>query len=342
MYTYRGHNLMFFSEAGEKLVALSRLKGIGEKTLSTLRKEPYFLDMTIEDIVSKSFSKKNIYTKLELDSALKFAKIQRDQCFSNNVNLHTIFDNNYPYSLRNLNSPPPFIFSKGNYSCLNETNVAVIGTREPTIRGEEIGKRITTWLVNSGFNIVSGLAHGIDTIAHKNTLALQGKTIAVMAHGLDSTYPKANESLALEILDKQGALVSEYPIGIKVNPINLVKRDAIQAALSSGVFLIQTGIKGGSLHASRAILQYGRPLVVVGQSKTDIANNEEKAQGNIELLNSDYQKVKGLLKINDFDQNLLVKLNSNTDYNSAIKKLEQYFFYSRNIKEETDGFNFDE
>ncbi|RBO12241.1 hypothetical protein DSL62_13300 [Pantoea sp. 3_1284] len=65
---------------------------------------------------------------------------------------------------------------------------------------------------------------------------------------------------------------------------------------------------------------------MVGQSKTDITNNEEKAQGNLELLNSDYQKVKRLLKINDFDQNLLVKLNSNTDYNSAIKKLEQYFF----------------
>lgn len=331
---------MFFSEAGEKLLALSRLKGIGEKTLSSLKKENYFFEMTLEEIISKSFSKKNTYSKSELDSALDFAKMQRDLCMSNNISLHTLFDNDYPYSLQNLESPPPFIFCKGNYSCLNENNVAVIGTREPTTRGVEIAKRITEWLVINGFNIVSGLAYGIDSIAHRNTLALQGKTIAVMAHGLDFTYPKANESLASDILDKQGALVSEYPVGTKINPINLVKRDAIQAALSSGVFLIQTGIKGGSLHASRAILQYGRALVVVGQARTDIINNEEKVQGNLELLNSDHAKIKSILKLNNFDANLLVKLNSSAEYNYVLSFLHNFLFNSDITKNQCGGLDF--
>lgn len=331
---------MFFSEAGEKLLALSRLKGIGEKTLSSLKKETYFLEMTIEDIISKSFGKKNTYSKSELDNALDFARMQRELCFSNKISFHTLFDNDYPYSLQNLDSSPPFIFCKGNYSSLNEKNVAIIGTREPTTRGEEIGKRITEWLVKNGFNIVSGLAYGIDSIAHRNTLALQGKTIAVMAHGLDSTYPKANESLASEILDKQGALVSEYPVGTKTNPINLVKRDAIQAALSSAVFLIQTGITGGSMHASRAILQYGRPLVVVGQARTDINNKEEKIQGNVELLNSDHEKIKSILKLNNFDASLLVKLNSSSDYNHTLTLLQKFIFSSNVTKNKLDGLDF--
>lgn len=331
---------MFFSEAGEKLLALSRLKGIGEKTLSSLKKETYFLDMTIEDIISKSFSKKNTYSKSDLDNAQDFAKKQRDLCDSNNVSLHTLFDNDYPYSLQNLDTPPPFIFCKGNFSSLNEKNVAVIGTRQPTTRGEEIGKRITEWLVKNEFNIVSGLAYGIDSIAHRNTLISHGKTIAVMAHGLDSTYPKANESLALEILDMQGALVSEYAVGTKLNPINLVKRDAIQAALSSAVFLIQTGIKGGSLHASRAILQYGRPLIVVGQAKTDINNQEEKIQGNFELLNSDYSKIKSILRLNNFDENLLIKLHNSSDYNHTLALLKQFTFSPDVINNKVGGLGF--
>lgn len=331
---------MFFSEAGEKLLALSRLKGIGEKSLSSLRKETYFLEMTIDDIISKSFGRRNTYLKSELDSALDFAKIQHELCISHNISLHTLFDHDYPYSLQNLDSPPPFIFCKGNYSSLNEKNVAVIGTREPTIRGEEIGKRITEWLVKNDFNIVSGLAYGIDSIAHRSTLALQGKTIAVMAHGLDSIYPKKNESLVSDILDKQGALVSEYPVGMKISTINLVKRDAIQAALSSGVFLIQTGIKGGSLHASRAILQYGRPLVVVGQSKTDINNKEDKIQGNVEILNSDYEKIKSILKVNNFDANLLVKLMSSSDYDYTLALLQKFIFSLNVINNKSNELDF--
>jgi DNA processing protein len=331
---------MFFSEAGEKLLALSRLKGIGEKTLSSLKNETNFNEMTIEDITSKCLSKKNNYSKLELDNALDFAKKQSELCISNNISLHTLFDHDFPYSLQNLDTPPPFFFCKGNYSSLNEKNVAVIGTRQPTARGEEIGKRITEWLISNGFNIVSGLAFGIDSIAHRKTLDLHGKTIAVMAHGLDSIYPKANESLASEILEKQGALVSEYPVGAKVNPINLVKRDAIQAALSSGVFLIQTGIKGGSLHASRAILQYGRPLVVVGQARTDINNKEEKIQGNFELLNSDHTKIKSILKLNDFDKNILVKLNSSSDYDNTLALLHKFIFNSMSKNNKIDGLGF--
>ncbi|CDG89900.1 DNA-processing protein DprA [Xenorhabdus bovienii] len=331
---------MFFSQAGEKLLALSRLKGIGEKTLSSLKKEHNFLEMNIEDVLAKSFDKKNIYSKVELENAFDFAKRQHDLCLSKNISFYTMFDKEYPRSLIKLQSTPPFIFSKGNFSSLNENNVAVIGTRKPTSKGEEIARRITEWIVKNGFNIVSGLAHGIDSIAHKNTLSLHGKTIAVMAHGLDMVYPKANELLASEILENKGALVSEYPVGVNVNPINLVKRDAIQAALSSGVFLIQTGLKGGSLHASRAILKYGRPLIVVGQAKTDINNKEDKISGNLALLNREIHEIRSLLRVNNFDPKLLVKLNSHLDYHNVLISIRDNLFIQGLSDGENNEFDF--
>lgn len=331
---------MYFSQPGKKLLALSRLKGIGEKTLSSLRRESKVMEMDLKEILYKSFDKKDLYSNKDLSEAEYFSEKQEELCKLNNISFHSLFDENYPASLLTLQSPPPFLFCKGAFSCLSEKSVAVIGTREPTSHGIEITKRITRWLLQEQFNIVSGLAHGIDSITHKQTILSGGKAVAVLAHGLDIIYPKVNEELAEKIIKSGGTLISEYPVGMKLNPTTLVKRDAIQAALSSAVFLMQTGIKGGSLHASRATLQFGRPLVVVGQSATDIYNNESKIQGNLTLLRGSQVEINELLKSKTIDENLLLKLNSKSDYKSVLTRLEPYLFTEKKHNSKNNGFDF--
>lgn len=115
-------------------------------------------------------------------------------------------------------------------------------------------------MVGANWAIVSGLAIGIDTVSHQAALRHGGQTIAVMAGGLDSVYPKQNAKLADEILEKEGALVSEQPFGVPPSPRNLVQRDRLQSGLSIATFVMQTDIKGGSMHTVRFTIQQDRLL----------------------------------------------------------------------------------
>lgn len=121
-------------------------------------------------------------------------------------------------------------------------------------------QRIVEQLVNADWTIVSGLALGIDSVAHAATLGKKGRAIAVLAGGLDNVYPKENTRLAEEILASGGALVSEQPFGVPAIPRNLIQRDRLQSGLSVGTFVMQTDVKGGSMHTVRYTLQQERLL----------------------------------------------------------------------------------
>lgn len=331
---------MSVSSETKKLLALSQLKGIGDKTLSQLHLLPFFREMDIEEIVSKSLNKAHVYSQDELKAASYFAELQADISTQRNGGVVSIFDKDYPKSLKASKTPPPYIFFEGNISLLNENTVAVIGTREPTAHGVEICQNLTEWLVSQKWHILSGLAIGIDSISHMACLKAKGKTAAVLAHGLDSIYPKSNTSLARNILEERGVLVSEYPYGFTVNRITLVKRDAIQAALSSAVFLVQTDIKGGSLHASREIIRLKRPLVIVGQSKTDIINVAEKARGNISFINDDFNEIKKMLRDVPYDKNLIIKLHNRNYYEQVNDEIKRFSFLDTDDVELDKGFDF--
>lgn len=239
--------------------------------------------------------------KIELKHLLeaeKKAKFILESCIKQGIGVSSYYDDDFPHSLRNtINEdgkldPPIIIFYKGDFSITKSPGVAIIGTREVSDFGAKAGMYVSQEFAKRGFNIVSGLAIGCDTIGHRGALSVEGKTIAILGHGLDSVYPAENTELAQQIVDNGGVLLSEYPIGIEVNRYNLVARDRLQAALSLATVVIQTGEQGGTMHAANATLKSSKPLYVLKfQSKEQ--NEHDKSLGNALLVNKGAKYISG-------------------------------------------------
>ena len=174
------------------------------------------------------------------------------------VRIHTVADDEYPQRLKAIHDHPPVLFIKGRVA--GPQAVACIGTREPTYFGAKVTRGITTYLAERGWSIVSGLAIGVDSLAHEAALDAGAHTVAVLANGLDAIYPKKNAALADRILESGGALISEQPFGTSAIPRNLVQRDRLQSGMSVGTIVAQTDIVGGSMHTVRFTLMQGRRL----------------------------------------------------------------------------------
>lgn len=168
----------------------------------------------------------------------------------------------YPSQLKHLLKPPQILFCKGNIDLLKRPKViAVVGTRENTRKGEQIAKKTVEYFSKHGFIIVSGLALGIDTIAHRAAIEFRAPTVAVLVDLL-TISPSSNRGLADDILKHGGLWVAENPPGTKAIPAFFAKRDRIQAGLSSAVFAIETAIDGGTMHAVNASKSMKRPVYV--------------------------------------------------------------------------------
>jgi len=170
-----------------------------------------------------------------------------------------INDDKYPKLLKESTNPPVILYYKGDIELLSTKCVAVIGTREHSSMGEILTAKTTQFLIQNNFTIVSGLATGIDEIAHKNALQNNGQTIAVLPT-IDTIYPSSNKKLAKDILNSGGLLISENKPNTKFNSGLLVKRDRIQSGLAKAVFTIESSLKGGSMHASNDAVKLGRGL----------------------------------------------------------------------------------
>lgn len=196
-----------------------------------------------------------------LAPALDWARQVVRQHVEAGVSVIDFFDEQYPRLLSQISDPPPVIYVRGNLELLrNDRFIAVVGTREPSRFGESAATEITARVAASGWGVVSGLAVGIDTIAHRAALAHGAPTIAVLGNGLDRTYPKVNSELSEAILEAGGAILSELPFGAPPIPRNLIARDRLQSAMSAAVVVAQTGIKGGAMHTARFAVEQGRPL----------------------------------------------------------------------------------
>ncbi len=176
-----------------------------------------------------------------------------------NVSVFSFADPEYPLFLKGIPDRPSVLYVKGTLPTHHRT-IACIGTREPSTFGTEVTKRLTTFLASHGWSIVSGLALGVDALAHQAALDASGHTVAVLANGLDAVYPKKNAQLADQILARGGAWISEQPFGAPAVPRNLVQRDRLQSGMSVGIIVMQTDIEGGSMHTVRFCLTQGRQL----------------------------------------------------------------------------------
>ena len=164
------------------------------------------------------------------------------------------------------------------------------------------------------------MAKGVDTVAHQVCVDGGGATIAVMANGLEKIYPAANKKLAMEIVERGGLLVSEYGYNSFVGKSNFVERDRIQAALAKGVVLVQSDLNGGSLHASRAALRYGRYLLVLGQSPRDVMSGAPKIEANRLLADGSENAKLELLKVTAEQLEKSIYISDKSLLPSAAKK----------------------
>ena len=171
----------------------------------------------------------------------------------------TSADPEYPSWLRAAPDRPPVVYVRGKLPP-DRRCVACVGTRQPSTFGKLAAHGISRFLAAHGWSIVSGLAVGVDTLCHEGALEAGGHTVAVLANGLDSVYPRQNTGLAERILIAGGALLSEQPPGTPALPKHLFRRNRIQSGMSAGTVVMQTDIVGGTMHTARYTLLQGRLL----------------------------------------------------------------------------------
>ncbi|HHA2010174.1 DNA-protecting protein DprA [Enterobacter quasimori] len=166
----------------------------------------------------------------------------------------------YPPLLRTFPDYPGALFVTGNLEALNAVQLAVVGSRAPSWYGERWGRILSEQLSQCGFTITSGLACGIDGVAHNAALSVQGASVAVLGNGLFSIYPRRHQALAKRLIDSEGAVVSEFSLSTPPRPANFPRRNRIISGLSQGVLVVEAALRSGSLVTARCALEQGREV----------------------------------------------------------------------------------
>jgi DNA processing protein len=172
-------------------------------------------------------------------------------------------DEVYPDLLRQTDDPPLILWVRGDVSVLQLAGIAVVGTRSPSPYGRDMAALFARELASAGFCIVSGLAYGIDTVAHRSALDAGGATIAVLGSGIDRIYPVPNTDLAERISNGRGLVISEFAPGTKPDYSNFPVRNRVVSGLSLGVLVVETKDKGGSMITARLALEQNREVFVI-------------------------------------------------------------------------------
>lgn len=234
-----------------KVKELESIKGIGEKTITQI------VDEKIRNSVEN-----------HIEYMLK-----------NDMDIISITEEQYPKILKEIYDPPISLYSRGNKNILNQKSIGMVGCREVSEYGKSATKYFAYHLAREGWNIVSGLAKGVDSYAHIGAIYGKkecyphvdnikncgkcGKTIAVVGNGLDKIYPKENERLAEEIIESGGVILSEYPIGTKPERMNFPARNRIISGMSQGILVVEAKEKSGTLITVDFALEQGRDVFVV-------------------------------------------------------------------------------
>ncbi len=226
------------------------MKDVFEASASSL------LEAGIEPQIISRFLQERIH----LNPERELSKLKEE-----GVEAITLADETYPSLLKTLYDPPAVLFIRGKLPSQELKHIAVVGSRKASGYGKDVTRTIVEPLARAGVVIVSGLAYGIDALAHQATLDVGGTTIAVLGSGIDtqSIYPSSNRALASQILAHNGAIVSEYPIGTLPLKSFFPIRNRIIAGISHGTLVIEAAIKSGSLITARAALEQGRDVYAV-------------------------------------------------------------------------------
>lgn len=246
-------------------VAFSGIPGIGRVRISRLKE--YFgtlgnawkaaegklqqagLDSRSVDAVT------NLRPRVSLDAEME--ELERY-----NVDVFVCDDPNYPSRLKEIYDYPPVLYVRGHLPAEGEPCLAIVGTRRPTVYGRQVTEEIVADLARSKIIIVSGLARGIDSVAHRAAIDAGGRTVAVCGSGLDIVYPAENTKLA-QAITEHGALVSEYPLGVKPKAENFPLRNRIMSGMSLGVLVVEAGERSGALITAHQAVEQNREVFAI-------------------------------------------------------------------------------
>ena len=220
-----------------------------------------------------------------IERALPLAEEELAHCRQAGITLLPYFASDYPTALHALGGARPVLLhAKGDLGLLQSpaSILGIVGTRQPSPEGLATAHRIAYEEAEKGRVILSGLAYGCDAAAHHGALEATGRTIAVIATGLDRTHPEAHQALQDRIIASGGLVLSEYPLATPVDTYRLVARDRLQAALSAELLVIECGVQSGTMHTVRFAERYHRPIFALPPHTDHLPSLE----GNRQLLQS--------------------------------------------------------
>lgn len=253
------------------LKLLANVEGVGpQKILSLIShfKEPKLIysssisELNNIDGISQTISKRILNSKTFLDQSHKKLDEELKSLEKINARIITYWDNDYPSLLKRIYYPPIILYTIGEFKSQDQYAVAIVGTRQPTNYGKIQTEYITEQLIQRELTIVSGLARGIDSTAHKSALKNNGRTIAVVGSGLDVIYPPENKSLFQEITNN-GIVISEYELGTKPDAQNFPKRNRIISGLSLGTLIVETKLNGGAMQTAAYAIDQNREVFAI-------------------------------------------------------------------------------
>ncbi len=246
-------------------VAFSHFYGIGPVRFTALinkygsaQKAYRVPEIEIKKLFGTHIGEKFSDFKRHFDPRKKVKEIQKE-----GIAIITKFDRNYPTQLLNIPDPPICLYVKGDYSLFNfkkDYFFGIVGTRKPTPYGQQIAQKFSHDLATAGFIIVSGMAMGIDTVAHEAALNAEGKTIAFLGCGVDIVYPAINISLYERMVKGGGVVISEFPPGEMVRPGLFIARNRLISGLSMGVLVAEGAEDSGALITARFAAEQGKSV----------------------------------------------------------------------------------
>lgn len=251
----------------EAFIALNRVSGLGAITVKRLIEAfgsaaALAGRQTQELLMVQGIGREKAEAFSRDFAALRFGD-ELERAVALNVTLVTWADAAYPAMLKEIIDPPLVLYVAGDAAALAGPSIALIGTRHPTIYGREVARRFGYQLAGAGYVVVSGLALGIDTEAHRGAVQAKGRTVAVVGGALDCLYPRENEDLAREMARLGGAVVSEYPFGRQPDRQTFPMRNRIVSGLCKGVVVVEAPLRSGTMITVDQALDQGRTVMAV-------------------------------------------------------------------------------
>jgi DNA processing protein len=248
------------------LLCLSQVPGIGPQRIRNLiarfENPTAIFKASCRELVEVAGIDKKLAVHIKEYQKNDFAQRQLEKARQLGVKIITFWDNEYPEMLKNIPSAPVFLFVRGTLTSDEQACIAIVGTRTPSSYGKLQAEKFARELCARGITIISGLARGVDTIAHRAVVNIGGRTIAVLGSGIDTIYPEENRALAEQICGK-GAVISEFPMMTKPDAINFPRRNRIISGLSLGTLVVEAGRKSGALITADFAVEQGRDVYAI-------------------------------------------------------------------------------